>query len=117
MPRPLDYATPPRRDGGPSSAGGWAFTLALAAAALDGLTLLVGLQGGGTGFAFDFPCFCLGVPAGWVLSLAATLAAVGALHRRRGRDVLAWLAVALALGTAAGGWVLLQWAFEAVAAV
>jgi hypothetical protein len=91
--------------------------LAIAAVGLDGLALTAAESDGGRGWAFAFPCVCLnGLASPFCASVAAYFAIVS-LSRHRGRDGIAWLALVLAAGAAAGAMLILKWSGEAVSAV
>ena len=112
----LDYARPPQPP--PSRSGGvWAMSLASAVALVNWAGFFAGRQSGGSGFAEMFPCFCLLMPASLLVAGVALAPAAASIRKHRGRDVLGWLAVPVAVAGAVGAWQLFQLAGEAVASV
>jgi hypothetical protein len=77
----------------------------------------VGSGNGGRGWAFCFPCLCLNGLASPACAITAVCLAVVNLVGARGRNGVAWLALALAACAAYGAVLMLKWSGEAVAAV
>ena len=115
MPEMLDYASPPPPPG--ASGGVWAVGLASAVAVFNWAGFGLAMMSDGRGLVEAFPCCLFNLPASGVLLLVAAVLAVGSIQRRRGRDVVGWLALVLVVAGAAGVWRLLALAGEAVAGV
>jgi hypothetical protein len=116
-PEPLNDGGRTEPDDRPLSRRGWAMVLALAAAGMDGLAGLAGISGGGRGWVEAFPCLSLNGLVAPGCAFAAACFAVDSLARARGRDAVAWVALAVAVGAAGAAAFLAKWSVDAQAGV